>query len=422
MNINSSAHRNGSMPGRQSLAAQWLHQKLKVLIYSQDGLGLGHIRRNLSIVYQIKKLCPSASVLIIADSPAAPFFELPPRCDFIKIPTIVKIDYGVWQSDRLQMNPDELLPVRSEIIQNVAINFRPHIFLVDHMPQGVMGELAGPLQMMRRFSPQTLMVLGLRDILGAPEDIQRQWQKEGAYQLAEQYYDRVLIYGCKDVYDFLREYRLPPALAARAIYCGYVCREGTPVNFGDETLKKLYPAKTEKLILVTGGGGYDAGYLMDTFLEALRLLKKSRLEVKAIVSQGPFTPHANMQLLRQKARGLPVTVAMLGEDIIHFLKRADLVISMAGYNTVGEIMHFRKNAIIVPRSGPSKEQTIRTDLLSARGIFSAVHARQLAPREFADLIVQRLEKGVTIPEERLPELKGAQNAATQMMREIVRGR
>jgi predicted glycosyltransferase len=110
----------------------------------------------------------------------APFFKLPPRCDFIKIPTIVKVDTGIWRPDRLPMNYQELLKIRSEIIQNVALGFRPHFFLVDHMPHGALGELARPLQVLKQQCPETKIVLGLRDILGAPDTIQKQWKNEGA--------------------------------------------------------------------------------------------------------------------------------------------------------------------------------------------------------------------------------------------------
>src|SRR5574342_165073 len=95
----------------------------KILIYSQDGFGLGHLRRNLNICAQIAKLWPQASCLIIAHSPVAPFFKLPRNCDFIKIPTIVKVDTGIWRPDRLSMSGKELLAIRSDLIQSVATSF-----------------------------------------------------------------------------------------------------------------------------------------------------------------------------------------------------------------------------------------------------------------------------------------------------------
>ena len=187
----------------------------RVLIYSQDGFGLGHLRRNLNICLQFKKVSPDSSILMIADSPVAPFFKLPPKCDFIKIPTIVKVDAGIWRPDSLPVDYRELLKIRSEIIRNVALSFQPHVFMVDHMPHGALGELYSPLKAIKKKSPHTKIVLGLRDILGAPDVIHKQWQVEGAFQAANDFYDIVHIYGCRDVFDSSKQYKFPESIVKK---------------------------------------------------------------------------------------------------------------------------------------------------------------------------------------------------------------
>lgn len=387
---------------------------VKILIYSQDGFGLGHLRRNLNICLQIIKRCPRASILIIADSPAAPFFKLPPQCDFIKIPTIVKVDTGVWRPNRLPMNYQEVLKIRSEIIQSAALGFRPHFFLVDHMPHGALGELAGPLQALKERCPETKIVLGLRDILGAPETIHNQWNSEGAFEAAMAFYDHVCIYGCSDVFKSTDEYQFPPELVAKTQYCGYVCREDAKTSAENGFLTGFFPEPREKFVLVTGGGGSDASYFMDAFLDAVRLLAP-RVRFNAMVSTGPFMHDEQRQLLSQKAKGLPVTVTRMGQDSIRFLRRADLVISMAGYNTISEIMRFRKKAIIVPRPGPSAEQTMRCRIMTGRGLFSTIYQQDLAPENLAEHISQMLENGNDMNETMIPDLRGASKTAALML-------
>ncbi|MGH7494282.1 MAG: glycosyltransferase family protein [bacterium] len=387
---------------------------VKILIYSQDGFGLGHLRRNLNICLQIIKRCPRASILIIADSPVAPFFKLPAQCDFIKIPTIVKVDTGIWRPNRLPMSYQEVLKIRSEIIQSAALGFRPHFFLVDHMPHGALGELAGPLQALKEQCPETKIVLGLRDILGAPETIQKQWKSEGAFDAAMAFYDHVCIYGCADVFNSTDEYQFPPELVAKTQYCGYVCREDVKTHAENGFLTSFFREPREKFVLVTGGGGSDASYFMDAFLDAVRLLG-SRVPFNAMVSTGPFMHDEQRQLLNQKAKDLPVTVTRLGQDSIRFLRRADLVISMAGYNTISEIIRFRKKAIIVPRPGPSAEQTMRCRIMTGRGLFSTIHLQDLAAENLAEQISQKLENGSGMNEAMIPDLSGASNAAMLML-------
>lgn len=382
----------------------------KILIYSQDGFGLGHLRRNLNICTQIKKLHPQASCLIIADSPVAPFFKLPPNCDFIKIPTIVKVDSGIWRPDRLSMSYRELLAIRSDLIRNVAVSFQPDVFLVDHMPHGALGELAEPLRVLKTHSPHTKIILGLRDILGAPDVIHRQWEKEGAFAAIADFYDAVLIYGCADVFDAVVEYKFPPLLIDKIQYCGYVCRQNAaPLS----SVTNGHNNNDEKFILVTGGGGADASFFMDQFIEAARRLPGN---FRALITTGPFMHKDQRELLRQKTKDLPIVVSQAGEDSIRYLQRANLVISMAGYNTVSEILRFRKNAIVVPRAGPSAEQSMRTRIMSARGLFSTIHPTKLTVENLFELITQKLGNGHHIHETMIPNLNGAAKVASVILR------
>lgn len=88
---------------------------------------------------------------------------------------------------------------------------------------------------------------------------------------------------------------------------------------------------------------------------------------------------------------------------------------MAGYNTISEIMHFRKNAIVVPRPGPSAEQTMRTRLMSGRGLFSTIHPQDLTAENLAELIRQKLGNGNNMNDAMLPDLNGASKAATHIL-------
>lgn len=382
----------------------------KFLIYSQDGLGLGHLRRNVNICYQIKRRCPQASCLIIADSPVAPFFKLPPHCDFIKIPTLVKVDTGMWRSDRLHVNDRELLAIRAEIIRNVILSFRPEVFLVDHMPHGAQGELVRALQTFKKNCPGRRLVLGLRDILGAPEVIRRQWQVEGAFDAVAEFYDEVYIYGAVDFFDAVVEYAFPQALRPKVRYCGYVCREENAARAPEMEKKQ----ENGRFVLVTGGGGADAAYFMDRFIDAVPKLE-SDSRVQAFIATGPFVHKEQSDLLARKAKGLPIQVGRMAGDSIRYLRRADLIISMAGYNTVSEIMFFRKNAIVVPRAGPSAEQVMRTRIMSGRGLFSTIHPHDLTAANFAEWIGRKLQNGNGMNEAMLPPLNGASQVAALML-------
>jgi hypothetical protein len=98
---------------------------------------------------------------------------------------------------------------------------------------------------------------------------------------------------------------------------------------------------------------------MDKFIDAVRLMFP-RVPFDAVLSTGRSCTRSSTCCCASKAKGLPIHVTRHGQDNIRLLRSADLVISMAGYNTISEILRYRKRAIVVPRSGPSAEQTIRT--------------------------------------------------------------
>src|SRR6266849_3765212 len=106
----------------------------RVSIYSQDSLGLGHLRRNILIGGAFLEAKKNSNVLLFADSPVAPFFKLPDRMDHVKLPSIRKVSAGCWEATRLRMDETELIRLRADLLCNTLLNFRPDLVLVDHMP------------------------------------------------------------------------------------------------------------------------------------------------------------------------------------------------------------------------------------------------------------------------------------------------
>ncbi|HTG90418.1 MAG TPA: hypothetical protein VL914_09480, partial [Vicinamibacterales bacterium] len=59
----------------------------RILMYSQDSYGLGHLRRVTTLANTLVAERPDLSVLLVVDSPVAPFFDLQDHIDFVKLPT-----------------------------------------------------------------------------------------------------------------------------------------------------------------------------------------------------------------------------------------------------------------------------------------------------------------------------------------------
>jgi predicted glycosyltransferase len=58
----------------------------RVLLYSHDGFGLGHLRRNLNVARRLVREVPGTSALVVAGLPGVPGLEPPDGVDLLKLP------------------------------------------------------------------------------------------------------------------------------------------------------------------------------------------------------------------------------------------------------------------------------------------------------------------------------------------------
>jgi predicted glycosyltransferase len=245
----------------------------RLLIYSQDGYGLGHQRRTTLLADEFLRTRPGASVLTVSDSPLGKFFSSAPGHDYCKLPSVRKVGPGDWRPVSLSSSFGDVLEVRRAMLRTTVQAFRPDVLLVDHMPHGAMGELVPTLEALR--DEPTTVVLGLRDILDAPGTVRERWQLEGAYEAVERYYDEVLVYGAEDVFDVAAEYGWPDAAAERIRYCGYVCAPRPARSPRSLRSRYLGDPDAGRLVVAMAGGGADAAPLFDALLSAVPALQQA---------------------------------------------------------------------------------------------------------------------------------------------------
>lgn len=359
----------------------------RLLIYSQDGRGLGHLRRTSAIAEGFLRARPDACVLTVSDSPLGTFFGLLPNQDYLKLPSVVKTGPGEWSSLSLPIPGAEMLSLRRDLLTSAAVSFRPDILLVDHMPHGARGELLPALEALRPTS--TAFVLGLRDILDAPDVVQRTWWAEGACDAVEEFYDLVLVYGDRRVFDVADEYSWGAAAARLVEYCGYVCAPVVGRNARRIRTRALGADPNSALVVAMAGGGADAFPMMDTLLDAFGQLR-SESPCSLIVITGPFMPAAQRRDLSARAQGLPVQVRSSVRDTASYIAAADVVVGMAGYNTTVEILRSGTPAVLVPRSGPSAEQRMRAGLFADHGWVRVVDPDDLGPAQLSGAVLDAL--------------------------------
>ena len=313
------------------------------------------------------------------------------------------------------MDERELIRLRAGLLSNALLNFQPDLVLVDHMPGGARGELVPALTALKGAHPKCSVVLGLREILDAPEVTRRVWETEGAYEALHRYYDRILIYGSEEMFSTCATYRLPVPLGGTH-YCGYVVNQD-PVKRA-KAIRQTVRLPKRRYVFVSAGGGSDGQLLMRTYVQAVRTLGP-RADFASLMAVGVTAPPEIHCQLEAEARDLPVRIVPYVADSPSYIAAADLVVCMAGYNTLSEVLYLKKKALVVPRSGPSAEQRTRARLFARRRLIDVLDPADLTPEQLAQQLVEDLERNdYPVDGEPLP-MDGARQAADRLL-ELVR--
>jgi predicted glycosyltransferase len=337
----------------------------RVLLYSHDTFGLGHLRRSRAIAQALTAADPDLSALIVTGSPVAGRFDFPDRVDFVRLPGVVKLPDGSYKSHNLAVDVDETTRLRAALLDAAAETFAPDLLIVDKEPWGFRGELESVLRNARRRGARA--VLGVRDVLDEPRALAEEWARKNAAAAIESFYDEIWIYGLPEICRPLDGLPLSARALARATYAGYLRRE--PPGWPNGTR----PPLPDDFVLVTTGGGGDGEELIDWALAAYE--RDPDIPLSAVLVYGPFMPaELRAEFDRRAARFGGRIVAMAFDSRMERLvQEARGVVAMGGYNTFCEILSFDKPAVIAPRLSPRLEQFIRAEAAERLGLVRMLH-------------------------------------------------
>ncbi len=330
----------------------------RVLIYSHDSFGLGHLRRCRALGGALTASRADLTALILSGSPIIGAFEFPERVDFVRVPGVIKLKDGAYVPLKLSVETGDAFRLRAEIIEQAARAFAPDLLIVDKEPLGLRGELSQTLRMLK--DRGTKLVLGLRDVLDDAEALDQEWHRKGVHPALAELYDEIWIYGCEDIYDPLRGVALAEGLREKTRYTGYLRRE-TSAGRPQQRLPE------GSFVLVTTGGGGDGEGLIGRALTAYEHFGADLPQ--ALFVLGPFMEPAAQEAFLARAAALPEVTAMVFDaEMERIVDKCAGVVAMGGYNTFCEILSFDKPAVIVPREKPRREQWIRASQAADMGL------------------------------------------------------
>lgn len=330
----------------------------RILMYSHDTFGLGHLRRCRAIAHSLVENYSGLSILIISGSAIAGAFDFRARVDFVKIPSVIKLRNGEYTSLDKHIDIGDTIRMRESIIRHTAESFKPDIFIVDKEPMGLQGEISETLDYLKTL--KTTLVLGLRDVMDAPRLLAAEWKRKDLIRKINRVYDHIWVYGPEHFYDPMIGLKVPQSMRERITFVGFLKRQALHNDLSTHKQEGDY-------ILVTTGGGGDGVALIRGVLAAYE--SDSSLTYKALIVLGPYMPGKQRnEFLRRGDKLAHVELIDFDSRMEELISSSKAVVSMGGYNTFCEILSFDKPALIVPRTVPREEQLIRTKRAAELGM------------------------------------------------------
>jgi len=341
-------------------------RKVRVLVYSHDTFGLGHLRRCRTIAHSLVGDYHGLQVLIISGATIAGAFDYRARVDFVKIPSVIKLRNSEYTSMDKHIDVSETIEMRKSIILNTATSFEPDIFIIDKEPLGLRGEVEDTLRFLK--ARGTTLVLGLREVMDAPHLLDVEWKRNDTMHKIGELYDHIWVYGPPHFHDPLVGLDVPETVRSKMDFVGFLQRKSS---------KKIAADASDYLLVTTGGGG-DGFELVRDVIAAY--LADPTLTMKAVIVLGPYMPNEQrMHFVEQSANNPNIEIIEFDSRMEDRIAGARAVVAMGGYNTYCEILSFDKPALIVPRMQPRLEQYIRARRAAELGL-----VRMLPPQEATD--------------------------------------
>lgn len=362
--------------------------KSKIVIHCQYVYGIGHFVRTIELA---KGLSRYFSVYILNGGESVPNLDVPKEINIIQLPAIYKEENAKYLSP---VDPsftiEECLNKRRIIINDTISDLKPEILITEHFPFGLLfkDEVDYLISRVKLLNPKMKIVCSVRDIIesangGKYDDI--------TIELINKWYDLILIHG-DDNYSHLKN-TFPKfnEILVQTYHTGYI------VKTVDEITNKKNPIP---IILASIAGGRLGKELLEALIEN-HILLKNKIKHKLVLFTGAF--ETNFEELKQRTLKLnsdDIKLHVFDREIyLSYFAKADLVITLGGYNSIIESISNYKRILVYQRefTQGNQEQDLRINLFKDLGLLKVIYRTDLKTKVLTELITQSLKNDIIEP-------------------------
>ena len=360
-------------------------EKPRVMIYVQHLLGIGHQRRAAAIARAL--VGAGLDVAYVSGGVAVPDLDVG-GASFEQLPPCKAADssFRLVDAETGDAIDEAWKERRRDSLLDTFSRFGPIVVIIEMFPLGRRAfrfELEPLLEAAASCARRPRVVSSVRDVLVETRDRRK---LEDTVAAIRRWFDLVLVHGDADFIPFDATFPLAPKIASRLRYTGYVCPELPAGGGGDFQ---------EGEILVSAGGGRVGERVLATALEARTLSRQRDATWRLLVGHGMAEDRFGALAARA---GDGVVVERARTDFTAMLAGCGASVSLAGYNTVAELLAAGAPAVLVPfAEGAETEQATRAARLAERGLAVVVDEATLEPGGLAravDAVVAQGRRGV----------------------------
>ncbi len=368
----------------------------KILFYCQHILGIGHLVRSMEIV---RGLSQDFQIYFVNGGQIIPSFEIPAGVEVINLPAL-KTDpefrsLQVVDDDR----PLEVVKAaRKNQLLEVFERIQPDLLVIELFPFGrkqFKFELIPLLDRVQDLGRKTKVVCSLRDIVVGKKD-QAAHEAKVCYSI-NRYFDLVLIHSDESFMPLAVSFSRQLDLEAQVAYTGYVTQPIDP-DAAMTPIDAIALERPEPMILCSIGGGRFGHELVQAVIQSAPQLAK-QLPHHIHLFAGVFMPDAKYAQFEQQVQVLQangvnnISLRRHTGCLLNYMQKADLSISMGGYNTTMNILSTGVRSLMLTFMGNNdQEQEIRARALERRGILDVLTLADLAPDRFAAKVADRISR------------------------------
>ncbi|WP_342747364.1 glycosyltransferase family protein [Hydrococcus rivularis] len=366
----------------------------------------------------MRQLVKDFQVCFINGGPTVPGFEIPSQVEIATLPPLW-IENGQLQVTDGFANIEEVKEARRNALINLFDRFKPDCLITEFFPFGrhkLFFELIPLLDHIKAVAPSTKIICSVRDIVGRT-DLDK--EEETICQLTSKYFNCILFHSDPKFQKLEESFSRVKELNCKVKYTGFVA-QSIPENNDLSEFDLANLNRKEPMILVSIGGGRIGYELLKSVIQSSSILQK-KMPHHIQIFTGPFMPEEQFLQLKQAALSKSnVTLQRYTSNLIAYMRKADLSISLTGYNTTMNILRTGVRSLVVPIGHYSydKEQVIRTKKLEKLGIVEVIEPENLEPAYLAQKIMDCLTKKSDPKANDLFDLQGAEKTTIFLKEEL----